>query len=111
MAVNVMYVKLNRERNANSCQCDVCHVEQSGKHNKDGCHVVPVTIHHRLVGLVVKTPASGAEDPGFESRLQRNFSRSSHTNDLKIGTPVTTLPGVWHNRVSSGTGRPGASIL
>ena len=26
-----------------------------------------------VVGLVVKASASRAEDPGFESRLQRNF--------------------------------------
>ena len=29
---------------------------------------------HRLVGLVVKASASRAEDPGFESRLRRDFS-------------------------------------
>ena len=46
----------------------------------------------RLAGLVVKASASGAEDPGFESRLRRNFSGSSHTSLLKIGTPVATLP-------------------
>ena len=28
----------------------------------------------RLVDLVVKASASGAEDPGFESRLRRDFS-------------------------------------
>ena len=28
---------------------------------------------HRLVGLVVKTSASRAEGPGFESRLRRDF--------------------------------------
>ena len=36
-----------------------------------------ITLYHmnyRLVGLVVKAPASRAEDPGFESRLRRNFS-------------------------------------
>ena len=27
----------------------------------------------RLVGLVVQASASGAEDPGFESRLRRDF--------------------------------------
>ena len=36
----------------------------------------------RLAGLVVKASASGAEDPGFESRLRRDFSGSSHTSDL-----------------------------
>ena len=65
----------------------------------------------RLVGLVVKVSASGAEDPGFESRLRRDFAGSSHTSDLKIGTSVATLPGAWHHRVSAGTGRPGVSIL
>ena len=48
-----------------------------------------------LVGLVVKTSASRAEDRGFESRLCWDFSGSSHTSDLKIGTPVATLPGAW----------------
>ena len=65
----------------------------------------------RLVGLVVKASASRAEGPGFESRLRPDFSRSSHTSDLKIGTPVATLPGAWRYRVSTGTGRPGVSIL
>ena len=51
------------------------------------------SVCYRLGGLVVKASASGAEDPGFESRLRRDFSGSSHTSDLKIGTPVTTLPG------------------
>ena len=32
-------------------------------------------------------------------------------SDLKIGTPVATLPGTWPYRVSAGTGRPGVSIL
>ena len=64
-----------------------------------------------LVGLVVKVSSSGAEDPGFESRTRRDFSGSSHTSDLKIGTPVAALPGAWHYRVSAGTVRPGVSIL
>ena len=66
--------------------------------------------HDLFAGLVVKTSFSGAEDPGFESRLRRDFSGSSHTSDLKIGTPVAAPPGAWH-RVSAGTGRPGVSIL
>ena len=70
----------------------------------------PVVIH-RLAGLVVKVSGSRAENPGFESRLRRDFSGSSHTSDLKIGTPVATMPGAWHYRVSAGTGRPGASVL
>ena len=39
------------------------------------------------------------------------FWGSSHTSDLKIGTPVATLPGDWHYRVSAGTGQPSVSIL
>ena len=64
-----------------------------------------------LVGLVVKASASRAEGHGFESCLLRDFSGSSHTSDLKTGTPVATLPGAWHYRVSTGTGRPSVSIL
>ena len=67
---------------------------------------------YRLVGLVVKASASKEEDPGFESRLRRgDFSESSHTRDLRIGSLVAALPGAWRCRVSSGTGRPGVSIL
>ena len=58
-----------------------------------------------------KASASRAEDPRFECRLHRNFSGLSHTSDLKIGTPVATLPGAWRYRVSAGTGQPGVSIL
>ena len=66
---------------------------------------------HRFVGLVIKASTSGAEDPGFESRLRQDFSGSSHTINLKTGTLVATLPGAWRDRVSAGTGRPGVSIL
>ena len=70
----------------------------------------PRISRYRL-GLVVKASASGAEDPGFKSRLRRDFSESSHTSYSKIGTPVATLPGAWRYRVSTGTGWPGVSIL
>ena len=60
---------------------------------------------------MVKASASGVEDPGLESRLRRDFSGSNHTSDLKIGTPVVTLPGACQYRVSAGTGRSGVSIL
>ena len=56
------------------------------------------------VGLVVKASASRAEGPGI-------FPGSSHTSDLKIGTPVTALPGAWRYSVSAGAGWPGVSIL
>ena len=59
---------------------------------------------------MVKVSASGQEDLEFDSRLcLGNFSGLSRTSDLTIGTPVATLPGVWH--YTAGTGRPGVSIL
>ena len=59
-----------------------------------------------------KSSASRAEDPGFDSRLWRgDFRGSIHTSDLKIGTPMATLPGAWRYRISAGTGWPGDSIL
>ena len=60
---------------------------------------------YRLVGLVVTASASGAEDAGFESRLHRDFSGSSHSSDFKIGTPVTTLSGA--RRIGSAQGLVG----
>ena len=73
--------------------------------------IIIFTIPDRLVGLVVKESASRAEDTGFESHLRRNFSGSSHTSDLRIGTPVATLPGAWRYRVSAGTGRPSVCVV
>ena len=35
--------------------------------------LTPFSLSHRLFGLVVKASASTAEDPGFESRLRRDF--------------------------------------
>ena len=50
--------------------------------------------------------------PRFDSHFPRgDFSRSSHTRDLKIDTPVATLPSVKQYRISPGTGWPGVSIL
>ena len=75
-------------------------------------HQVVSSASYRLVGLVVKASALRTDDPEFDSRLRRgDFSGSSHTSDLKIGTPVATLPGTWPYRVSAGTGWPGVSIL
>ena len=75
-------------------------------------HVVGVIIvYDHLVGLVVRRPPRGRKVPGSNPACAGIFSGSSHTCDLKIGTPVATLPGSWRYRVSSGTGRPGVSIL
>ena len=39
------------------------------------------------------------------------LSRSSYTIDFEIHTPVATLAGAWHDRVSAGAGWPCVSIL
>ena len=49
--------------------------------------------------------------PGSNPACAGIFSGPSRTSDLKIGTPVATLPGAWRSRVSAGTGRPGVGIL
>ena len=50
--------------------------------------------------------------PGFDSHwCHESFARSSHTSDLKTGTPVATMPGAWHYRVSAGAGWPFVSLL
>ena len=75
------------------------------------CSVLNADLLTMVVGQVVKAFSPKAEGPEFKSRLQRDFSGTSHTSDLKIGTTVATLPGAWRYRVSAGTGRPGVSIL
>ena len=70
-----------------------------------------IALIHRLVGLVVRRPPRERKIPGSNPACAGIFSGSSHTSDLKIGTPVATLPGAWRYRVSTGTGRPGVSIL
>ena len=49
--------------------------------------------------------------PGSNPTCAGIFSGLSHTSDLKIGTPLATLPGTWRYRVGTGTGQPGVSIL
>ena len=66
---------------------------------------------YRLVGLVVRRPPRERKIPDSNPACAGIFWGSSHTSDLKIGTPVATLPGAWRYRVSTGTGRPGVSIL
>ena len=65
--------------------------------------------------LAISRPAASSwverKIPGSNSAYTGIFSGSSHTSDLKIGTPMAALPGAWRNRVSAGTGWPGVSIL
>ena len=70
----------------------------------------PTQSRHRLVGLVVRRPPRERKVPVSNPARAGIFSGSSHTSDLKISTPVATLPG-WRYRVSTGTCRPGVSIL
>ena len=60
---------------------------------------------------MVKASTSRVDDPGSNPACDGIFPGSSHTSDLKIGTPVATLLGAWRYRVSAGTGWPGVSIL
>ena len=85
------------------------HLYWESIHNVPMYSFSALTVH--LIGLVVQASASGAKDSGFESRLRQDFSRSSHTSDFKICTPVATLPGAWHYRVNTGTGRLCINIL
>ena len=59
----------------------------------------------------LRHPPQGQKTLGSKPTCARIFSGSSHTSDLKIGTPVATLPGAWRYRVSTGTGQPGVNIL
>ena len=74
-------------------------------------YIIRFRKHNHLVGLVVRRPPRERKIPGLNPACAGIFSGSSHTSDLKIGTPVATLPGAWRYRVSTGTGRPGVSIL
>ena len=64
-----------------------------------------------LLALLVKLSVLRVEDLGFISGLRRgDFSGWSHTSDLKIGTPVATMPGMWHYVVNTGTGLVGYTV-
>ena len=71
----------------------------------------PFVSSRRLVGLVVRRLPRERKVPSSNPARAGIFSGSSHTSDFKIGTPVATLPGAWRCRVSTGTGRPGVSLL
>ena len=91
-----------------SCTC--CHTEI--KVWAQICYLTQsLYIDDRLVGLVVRRLPRERKIPGSNPTCDGIFSGSSHTSDLKIGTPVATLPGAWRYRVRVGTGRPGVSVL
>ena len=67
--------------------------------------------YDRLIGLVVRCLPQERKIPGSNPACAGIFSGSNHSSDLKIGTPVATLPGAWRYWVSAGTGWPRVSIL
>ena len=82
------------------------------RQNETGCAVQWSRITcDMLWGHVSLASASRAAGPVFKSHLWREFPVLSQTSDLKIGTPVAALPGAWRYRVSTGTDRPGVSVL
>ena len=64
-----------------------------------------------FLNSLLRRPPREQKVPGSNPACDGIFSGSSHTSDLNIGTPVATLPGAWRYTVSTGTGRPGVSIL
>ena len=67
---------------------------------------------HRLFDTGGKGVHLESGRPGFDSHLRRgSFSKSSHVSDLKLGTPVATLPGTWRFTAGAGTGWPGVRRL
>ena len=77
-------------------------------HTQNFAYPVQVRVYHltlpgvrdSLVGLVVRRPPRERKIPGSNPACAGIFSGSSHTYDLKIGTPVATQPGAWRYRVS-----------
>ena len=67
--------------------------------------------HTASLAKWLRRPPRERKIPGSNPTCDGIFPGSSHTSDLKIGTPVATLPGAWRYRVSAGTGWPGVSIL
>ena len=59
----------------------------------------------------LRRPPPERKVPDSNPACDGTFPGSSHTSDLKIGTPVATPPGAWRYRVSARTGWPGVSIL
>ena len=99
---------------------ELCHSVTEAEWNKDKKRHGEIVHHllsgaytrlYRLVGLVVRRPPRERKIPGSNPACVDIFSGSSHTCDLKIGTPVATLPGAWRYRISTGTGWSGVSIL
>ena len=67
---------------------------------------------YRLVRLVVRGPPRERQTwVRFTLFALDLFPWSSHTSDLKTGTPEDTLSGAWRYKVSAGTGWSVVSIM
>ena len=83
------------------CACNptlIIHIRQKTtrkniKYNNNFETASSSSLPHHLVGLVVRCPPREWKIPGSNPACAGIFSGSSHTSDLKIGTPVATLPG------------------
>ena len=59
----------------------------------------------------LRRPPEERKIPGSNPACTGIFPGSSHTSDLRTGTPAATLPGAWRHGVSAGIGWSGVSIL
>ena len=66
---------------------------------------------HGLLGVAVRRPPRRPQTGVWFPLSLWTFFRSSRASDLKIETPVSTLPGAWNYGVSAGAGWSGVSIL
>ena len=64
-------------------------------------------VENCLVDLAGKESASRAADLRFNFHLCQDFPWSSHTSDLKIGTPVAWLPWKVPSVIRTGLGLSG----
>ena len=88
------------------------------RHDKKAYSEVHVYSRFMLISAVSlcwpngKVSASRVADLGsIPAFAVGSCSKSSHTSDLKTGTPVATLPGTKRYRVSAGTGWPDVNKL
>ena len=93
---------------------DLCHAQKYEKVSWSvslGCIWWPPRWLTTLLAQWLRHPPQEWKILGSNPACTRIFPLRSHTSDLKIGTPVATLPGPWRYMVSAGTGWPSVSIL
>ena len=110
------------------CAVDACYMGDLKRSAEFGCHLdnEKKKKKKKLLGKPIYSSshvsklrpllAEWLTRPPRERKIQGliapwDFSGSSHTSDLEIGTPVATLLGAWFYRISAGTGWRSVSIL